>query len=161
LGEIRRAAEKVAADKAAAERDELMKKAQSKRADDETRERAQRAKAEMVGQQQAVAANKALAATLGGKDSKWSKWGGGGSGGSAAGNKIVPAASETAAAASAAEDASASDGGAAFGRGGDVDPMVVGGDSTDIQLQDLIVVLQQDPLYCKSNLLYRLLNGMG
>lgn len=33
-------------------------------------------------------------------------------------------------------------------------------ESTDIQLQDLIVALQQDPTYCKSMLLYKLLNGM-
>lgn len=46
-----------------------------RRADEETRERAQKAREELVGKQQAVAANKALAATLGGGEAKWAKWG--------------------------------------------------------------------------------------
>ena len=44
-----------------------------RKADDETKERAQQAKAEMFGRQQASAANAAVAATLG-KQAKWNKW---------------------------------------------------------------------------------------
>lgn len=49
-----------------------------RKADEETKERAQKAKAELVGKQQASLANAAVAATLGGKGkgklSKWDKW---------------------------------------------------------------------------------------
>jgi Transcription initiation factor TFIID component TAF4 family len=188
LGDIRRAAEKIAADKAAVEREELMKKAQSKRADEETRERAQKARAEMAGQQQASAANKAIAATLGGgKGAKWSKWSGAGAAATAAagkGAKGKGGKGETI-------DRTNGDGGDGGVEGGNVSKTTIasarsrgdlgtaasaGGtnnattnpstdasalESTDIQLQDLIVALQQDPTYCKSMLLYRLLNGMN
>ena len=175
LGEIRRAAEKIAADKAAIEREELMKKAQSKRADEETRERAQKARAEMAGQQQASAANKAIAATLGGgKGAKWSKWSGAGagpaSGAKGKGKGKGDAGSDTpgdggdGADGTAKKLASSRSRGdllgsaASVGAGTSAD---AGVESTDIQLQDLIVALQQDPTYCKSTLLYRLLNGMN
>jgi len=194
LGDIRRAAEKIAADKAALEREELMKKAQSKRADEETRERAQKARAEMAGQQQASAANKAIAATLGGgKGAKWSKWSGAGAAGAGGARKAKgkgvkgDAAADKASAdggdggvdvegssgglKNVAASRSRGDLGAAAGHGADnnVGSLGVGSsaadasglESTDIQLQDLIVVLQQDPTYCKSMLLYRLLNGVN
>ncbi|KAG7671154.1 hypothetical protein Ndes2526B_g02387 [Nannochloris sp. 'desiccata'] len=189
LGDIRRAAEKIAADKAALEREELMKKAQSKRADEETRERAQKARAEMAGQQQASAANKAIAATLGGgKGAKWSKWSGIGAAGAAAGKT-----KEKGAKGDATADKTSADGDGEGGAGGlknlatsrsrgdlgsaaggtgaanNVGSLGAGTsavdasglESTDIQLQDLIVALQQDPTYCKSMLLYRLLNGLN
>ena len=191
LGDIRRAAEKVAADKAALEREELMKKAQSKRADEETRERAQKARAEMAGQQQASAANKAIAATLGGgKGAKWSKWSGAGVAGVGAAGKAKGKSAKGDATANKA-DADAADGDIDIGNGlknvatsrsrGDLGTAAGSGaasnvgslgagtsaadasglESTDIQLQDLIVALQQDSKYCKSLLLYRLLNGMN
>ena len=173
LGDIRKAAEKVAQDKAAAEREELMKKAQSKRADEETRAAAQKVRAEVAGQNAAVAANKALAATLGGRDAKWSKWGGGLGGGGGKGDAKTKgahhagvasdkekeeegnstlASSKSRAALTSASAAAAAATNATGGTGA--------GDSNDLQVQDLIVALKQDPRYCKSPLLYRLLNGL-
>jgi hypothetical protein len=169
LGDIRRAAEKIAADKAAVEREELMKKAQSKRADEETRERAQKARAEMAGQQQASAANKAIAATLGGgKGAKWSKWSGAGAAAGAKGKGKgakgdATDAGDGDAAKNLASSRSRGDLGTAGGSGaaGAGTSAADALESTDIQLQDLIVALQQDSTYCKSMLLYRLLNGMN
>ncbi|KAI3424988.1 hypothetical protein D9Q98_008369 [Chlorella vulgaris] len=82
--------EKVKADaKLEVERAELLRMAGSKRADDETKERAQKAKAELVGKQQASLANAAVAATLGGKSkskvNKWDKWSSAAAAGTAAG----------------------------------------------------------------------------
>ena len=70
--------------------------------------------AEMAGQQQAVAANKALAATLGGRDAKWARWGAGGG--------------------------------------------EVGG---ALRRRDVVSAMERDPVYCRSALLYRLLNEAG
>lgn len=61
----------------------------TRRADEETKERAQKAKAELVGKQQASLANAAVAATLGGKSkgkvNKWDKWSSAAAAGPAAG----------------------------------------------------------------------------
>lgn len=77
VGEIRRREERIAKKKAEEERELLLRAAGHRRADEETRERAQKAREELVGKQQAVAANKALAATLGGGSAKWANWGSG------------------------------------------------------------------------------------
>eukprot|EP00890_Picochlorum_soloecismus_P002335 jgi/Picsp_1/3101/NSC_05942-R1_expressed protein [Chlorella variabilis] len=77
VGEIRRREERIAKKKAEEEREMLLRAAGHRRADEETRERAQKAREELVGKQQAVAANKALAATLGGGSAKWANWGSG------------------------------------------------------------------------------------
>ena len=79
VGEIRRREERIAKKKAEEEREMLLRAAGHRRADEETRERAQKAREELVGKQQAVAANKALAATLGGGSAKWANWGSGSS----------------------------------------------------------------------------------
>lgn len=67
-----------------------------RRADEETKERAQKAKAELVGKQQASLANAAVAATLGGKSkgkvNKWDKWSTAAAAGPAAGGEASGAA---------------------------------------------------------------------
>lgn len=167
LGEIKRAAEKAADELAERKRQELMRAAASKRADDETRAAAQRAKAEMGVQMQADAANKALVATLGGRDAKWSKWGGGattagddakgkGKGKGKAGG--AGAGTESGADGDAGGSRPRTDAGGAAGGAAPPAPAAEG--STDVQIQDLVVALQQDPLYCKSTLLYRMMNGI-
>ncbi|GAB4821311.1 hypothetical protein N2152v2_008357 [Parachlorella kessleri] len=112
----------------ALEREELLKAATSKKADEETKEKAQKAKAELQGKQQASAANAAVAATLGGgkgaKWNKWDKWGGGGGagggGGGAGGGKKKGGrgAGAKAAAAAAAKDGEGGAGTAAEGTAG-------------------------------------------
>lgn len=188
--------------RAAREREKLLKMAGSKRADDETKERAQRAKAEMVGRQQASAANAAVAATLGGKGAKWDKWGAAGSsaaaassgGGSAAsggakggakaaarkGKKAAEARAETAEAAARAEedghttatfDASAGaasavatasapkpDRAASLQASRSRSKLAVD-DGDTITTRDIVAAMERDPAYCRSTLLYSLLNG--
>ena len=140
----------------------------------------------MAGQQQAVAANKALAATLGGRDARWSKWGGGASaselgtkgkesqgkapanraseGGEDAGPATVTFAEETPGAGLGASGSGAGAGSGALAasrsRGDLVAPTSADVDNPDVQLQDLVVALQQDPMYCRSTMLYRLINGL-
>lgn len=179
LGQIRKREEAAADAKAAEEREALLRAAGSRRADDETRERAQRAKAEMAGQQQAKAANKALAATLGGKDAKWAKWGGGAKkpGAAPSAKAAAEQGPEAAAAAAAAEEnghtttmVTAAEELARAGAGGSLSaprpppveaPGGGGGlEGAKVSVNDLIVALQQDPGYCNSAILYRLMNGM-
>lgn len=74
LGEIRKRDEEAAKEMEKKEQEMLLKEAANRRANEETREKAQKIKEQMAGKQQAVAANKALAATLGGGDAKWMKW---------------------------------------------------------------------------------------
>lgn len=71
---LERAARAAADAKLAAEREALLKAAGSRRADDETKERALKAKAELAGRAQATAANAAIAATLGGKSGRWNRF---------------------------------------------------------------------------------------
>ncbi|KAI7838494.1 hypothetical protein COHA_007756 [Chlorella ohadii] len=89
ITQIERREKAKADERAEAERAKLLQEAKSKRADDETKERAQKAKAELVGKQQASLANAAVAATLGGKSkgkvNKWDKWSSAAAAGPAAG----------------------------------------------------------------------------
>ncbi|KFM25743.1 hypothetical protein F751_2585 [Auxenochlorella protothecoides] len=71
---LERAARAAAEAKLAAEREALLKAAGSRRADEETKERAQKAKAELAGRAQASAANAAVAATLGGKGGRFARF---------------------------------------------------------------------------------------
>lgn len=77
LGDIRKRDEDEAARIREMENELTLKQAAHKSADEELREKAKNLKEQRAGEQAAAAANKALAATLGG--GKWDKWGVGGS----------------------------------------------------------------------------------
>ena len=77
LGDIRKRDEDEATRIREMENDLTLKQAAHKSADEELREKAKNLKEQRAGEQAAAAANKALAATLGG--GKWDKWGVGGS----------------------------------------------------------------------------------
>jgi hypothetical protein len=184
VGVVERREKAKAEAKEAAERERLLKLAESRRADDDTKERAQKAKAEMQGKAQAQAADAVLSATLG-AGSKWTKWAeGGGGGGVAVAKKVAGAKAKkvaegdlaAAAAAKGREEGHtttslAGEGGAeeeagargaagraaaSRGRGGGA-----GGEEAEaVRLKDIVAALEGDPRYRGGQLLYGLMNGV-
>jgi hypothetical protein len=127
-----------------------------RRADAETKQHAVNLKAQIQGREQRNAADKAVAETFGGGDSKWAKWKDGGTG------KVVKkkglqsdVADEeghnTAVAAPASDVQGTNKGGAARLQ------RQQAGDNTSLELQDILVAIERDPAYCNSTILYSLL----
>jgi hypothetical protein len=167
LGRIRKREEETAEAKAAEEREKVLRAAASKRADEETKALAQRAKAEMAGQMQAAAANKALAATLAGGDAKWARWGGGGGETEkekekekqqekekekekAGGQKTKRQQKQDCHVMSAPSGVQLEERGHLTGQSQQ--------QSSVVQIEDIVAALKQHPRLCSSVLLYRLLN---
>jgi len=195
LGAIERRERGRAEEDAVKERERLFKMAGSKRANEETKEKAKAAKLEIQGQQQAKAANIAVNFTLGkGKETKWERWGGGGGGGGggtvAATAAAVPSITEKSAVGAYAETARVADTAvpatspdavaAAMAEDGDKQPglgkkaavavktsrsrvtLNTGNEepADTVLLKDILSVLERDPNYSKSNMMYCLLNGI-
>jgi hypothetical protein len=142
LGEIRKRDEDEAARIREMENELTLKQAAHKSADDELREKAKSLKEQRAGEQAAAAANKALAATLGG--GKWDKWG---VGGSVA--KTTPK----------AEDA----GGLASDPGRDVPANGTLHSNSqysgiNIEVGDIVAFLETQPEYANSQILFKLMN---
>jgi hypothetical protein len=162
LGEIRKRDEEAAKTLKEKQDKLLLKTAANRRADDETREKAQKLKEQMAGQQQAVAANKALAATLGG-DAKWTKWG-------SAGNTSVvakPAIKVEENVGSPAETADKTQtqkaDASSAPHGADARKVTKVADlskdtSLEITIDDIVAFIETKPEYANSHVLYRLLN---
>jgi hypothetical protein len=190
LGAIERRERGRAEEEAVKERERLFKMAGSKRANEETKEKAKAAKLEIQGQQQAKAANIAVNFTLGkGKETKWERWGvGGGSAAATAAaapsikeKSVVDADAETARVADTAVPATSSDAvAAAMAEDGDKQPglgkkaamavktsrsratLNTGNEepADTVLLKDILSVLERDPNYSKSSVIYCLLNGI-
>lgn len=130
-----------------------------RRADDETKERAQKAREELAGKQQAVAANKALAATLGGGDAKWAKWGSGNTTKVASsslkpetGNQGTPSVKEEKVADKQVPEENPGEGRAKM--------EVTISESTDVLVSpgDIVEAIRMRPEYSNGHLLYKLMN---
>lgn len=153
LGEIRKRDEEEAKKIKEKEEEELLKLASHRRADEETREMAQKLKEQKAGQQQAVAANKALAATLGGGDAKWMKWGTSGSKSAANKDKNEDAAGNEEMAENAPEPETAQEA-----------RQVMMADQTsrkknlEITIDDIVTYLESQPEYANSKALFTLMN---
>lgn len=150
LGEIRKRDEEEAKKIKQKKEEELLKLASHRRADEETREMAQKLKEQKAGQQQAVAANKALAATLGGGDAKWTKWGSGSTTPAPAAAKVPGKVDEPAM--QSAEPAKSTP-----------EPVVVpdssrNNTSLEITIDDIVTYLESQPEYANSKVLFQLMN---
>lgn len=150
LGEIRKRDQEEAKKLKLKREEELLKMASHRRADEETREMAQKLKEQKAGQQQAVAANKALAATLGGGDAKWMKWGTGSAKSTAA--KVPEKNDDSGAQEEPAEN---------MPETAQQPPVATGGSkkkSLEITLDDMVAYLESKPEYANSKVLFKLMN---
>lgn len=149
VGAIRRREEAEAEAKARAEREALLKAAGSKRADEETRAMAQKARAELIGQEAAAAANRALAATFGGKHAKWAS--------------VASASKSGAKRAKILKDTNKSkDSKGANANVADTEAARTSiTEEITINMEDLVFALENDPIFCRSPLLYKLINGLN
>ncbi len=162
LGDIRKRDEDEAARIKEMENELTLKQAAHKSADEELREKAKNLKEQRAGEQAAAAANKALAATLGG--GKWDKWGVGGSTlktrpktddmmfehGKDAGAGVGPGGAGSNAGASAGMNAGLNTGANVMrnqGHGGFV-----------IEVGDIVSYLETQPEYANSPILFKLMN---
>jgi len=151
LGEIRKRDQEEAKKIKLKKEEELLKLASHRRADEETREMAQKLKEQKAGQQQAVAANKALAATLGGGDAKWTKWGSGSAKPAAkASGKTEEVATQVTEPTDNAPDADQ--------RAVIVNTNAPKNTSLEITVDDIVTYLESQPEYANSKVLYQLMN---
>ena len=141
LGDIRKRDEDEAARIRDMENELTLKQAAHKSADDELREKAKNLKERRAGEQAQEAANKALAATLGG--GKWDKWGIGGST-----LKTTPKAGDVLGAAEPGKDAA--------GAGAALRGQLQGG--VVIEIGDIVAFLETQPEYANSPILFKLMN---
>ena len=150
LGEIRKRDQEEAKRLKLKKEEELLKLASHRRADDETREMAQKLKEQKAGQQQAVAANKALAATLGGGDAKWTKWGTGSA--KSVASKTPGNVDEAVLKTEPAEKTPETD----------QQPVVIADNakssSLEITVDDIVTYLESQPEYANSKILFQLMN---
>ena len=145
LGDIRKRDEDEAARIREMENELTLKQAAHKSADEELREKAKTLKEQRAGEQAAAAANKALAATLGG--GKWDKWGIGGSNL----KTNTPKSDDALGVAEAGKDVGA----------GGVGPNVMRNQMHGglvIEIGDIVSFLETQPEYANSQILFKLTN---